>query len=221
MLVSGLQSRSSLLTDLAPSLATSSVTGTGSYDNALGALFSSITSEDLGSAKKALTRVEQLAPSSSYSNSALDAFLSSVSSSLANDSLSGAQTALDTLKNYTASSAAEADGTVTPQSNNNNSSDASTSSLSQDVFNLATAIDTGDMSGARASYDSLSSSLSDGVCGFSSSETDFDMSDGYSITSQLQGIQSALDTNNVSTARMALDTFLTSLSAGSLVNVKA
>jgi len=208
MLISGLQS-SSLFSELATSstssTSSSSASSGNSFDSALTSLMAAIKSGDSTDAKKYLTEVEKLAPSNADSNSPLGEFLSSVSTALSDNNIAGAQSALTTLETY-----------ATP------SSDSATSALTQDVLSLFSAINSGDLTSAQTAYDKVTSLLDTASSSSSTSSASSNNSTSTaSFTSLLKEIGSALGSGNVNTAQTALDNFLASLSAGSLVSASA
>ena len=223
MLISGLQS-SSLFSELATSstssTSSSSASSGNSFDSALTSLMAAIKSGDSTDAKKYLTEVEKLAPSNADSNSPLGEFLSSVSTALSDNNIAGAQSALTTLETYATPSTTAASSTTDTSSTS--SSDSATSALTQDVLSLFSAINSGDLTSAQTAYDKVTSLLDTaGSSSSTSSASSNNSTSTASFTSLLKEIGSALGSGNVNTAQTALDNFLASLSAGSLVSASA
>jgi ribosomal protein S20 len=223
MLISGLQS-SSLFSELATSstssTSSSSASSGNSFDSALTSLMAAIKSGDSTDAKKYLTEVEKLAPSNADSNSPLGEFLSSVSTALSDNNIAGAQSALTTLETYATPSTTAASSTTDTSSTS--SSDSATSALTQDVLSLFSAINSGDLTSAQTAYDKVTSLLDTASSSSSTSSASSNNSTSTaSFTSLLKEIGSALGSGNVNTAQTALDNFLASLSAGSLVSASA
>jgi ribosomal protein S20 len=179
-----------------------------------------IKSGDSTDAKKYLTEVEKLAPSNADSNSPLGEFLSSVSTALSDNNIAGAQSALTTLETYATPSTTAASSTTDTSSTS--SSDSATSALTQDVLSLFSAINSGDLTSAQTAYDKVTSLLDTASSSSSTSSASSNNSTSTaSFTSLLKEIGSALGSGNVNTAQTALDNFLASLSAGSLVSASA
>lgn len=229
MLISSLQS-SSLFSELAASstssTSSSSASNGNSFDGALTSLMSAIKSGDSTDAKKYLAEVEKLAPSNADSNSPLGEFLSSVSTALSDNNIAGAQSALTTLETYatpsTSASSSTADTSSTSGTSDSSTSDSATSALTQDVLSLFSAINSGDLTRAQTAFDKVTSLLDSASSSSSTSSTSSNSSTSTaSFTSLLKEIGSALNSGNVNTAQTALDNFLASLSAGSLVSASA
>jgi len=223
MMISGLQS-SSLFSELATSstssTSSSSASSGNSFDSALTSLMAAIKSGDSTDAKKYLTEVEKLAPSNADSNSPLGESLSSVSTALSDNNIAGAQSALTTLETYATPSTTAASSTTDTSSTS--SSDSATSALTQDVLSLFSAINSGDLTSAQTAYDKVTSLLDTASSSSSTSSASSNNSTSTaSFTSLLKEIGSALGSGNVNTAQTALDNFLASLSAGSLVSASA
>jgi trimeric autotransporter adhesin len=226
MSISGIQGNSSLLSELSTSsLNSSSSTSTGknAFNSALTNLFSAIQSGDTASAQKYMSQVQQLSPSNADSSSPLGQFLSTVSSALQNNDISTAQSALTTLESQAASSSATS-GT------SSSTSSGALSSFTQDLVSLFSSISSGDLSGAQSAYDQLTSLLfgsSTSSSSSSTSSTDTSTSSSSSTSGEnsfaglLKQIGSALSTGDISSAQSALDSFLQSLSSGSLVSTTA
>ena len=222
MLISGLQSSNSLLDSLAStSQSTSSTSNQNSFDTALSNLISAIQSGDTTSAEKYLAQVQQLTPANADSNSPLGQFISSVSSALDSNDISAAQTALTTLESQPAPSNVQ--GPPPPS----DSSSSTTSEYIQDIVSLFSAISSGDLSGAQSAYDSLTSLMQSNAASSTTSSTDTSTSsssstsDGAALASLLQQIGTALSSGDISSAQTSLDSFLKSLSTGSLVSASA
>jgi hypothetical protein len=87
------------------------------------------------------------------------------------------------------------------------------------VLDLFSAFGSGDVIDAQSTYDSLTSLLHSMDNSLSSSTSI--SSCNISFSSLLSQIGSALSSGNISTAQNALDSFLSSLSSGSLVSATA
>ncbi len=224
MLISSVQSSSSLLSGLSSSsLSTSSTnSSTNAFATALANLFSSIQSGDTTNAEKYLSQVQQLTPSNADSSSPLGTFLSSVSSALDSNNISAAQTALTTLEGQFTTA-------TTDTSSNSSSTNNTVSAFAQDMVSLFSSISSGDLAGAQSAYDNLtslllgSSSSTSSTSGATdtSSSTSSSSSTDSSFTSLLQKIGSALSSGDINSAQTALDSFLQSLASGSLVSTTA
>jgi hypothetical protein len=243
MQISGFQNGNSLFSELSASSTSQTAGSYGGHRNNfasdLRGLISSIQSGNTSDAQQYLTSIDKLVPSNANSNSPLSTFLSSVSSALSNNSISGAQAALTTFESqrgHGAANGAGATGSTAPAAN---SGGGTAGTLGQDVLSLFTAIGSGDLQGAQSAYDTVTSLLLGGSSGAltsavatgssSSSSTSAatpvaptgSSSGGASFTSLLAQIGSALSTGDINTAQTALDGFLQSLSAGSLVGATA
>jgi hypothetical protein len=219
-MVSGLQDRNSLLTGLSSSQTVNPVSGLdSSYDDTLASLFSSIASGDTENAEKYLAAVKQYpAAQSNDTSTPLGSFLASVTDSLGNGDIAEAQSALQTLQSYSTSSTAETTTTATGASLETS---YSASSFGTNVFTLANAISSNDLDEALNSYNDLTELISNDSFLSSSGELGESLSEDTSTTVQFQQIGSSLEAGNITSAQMALDGFLTSLSAGSLISAKA
>jgi len=230
MLISSLQSSSSLFSELSASstssVSNSSSSSTNAFDSALTSLISAIKSGDTSDAKTYLAQVEKLSPANADSSSPLGEFLSSVSTALGDNNIAGAQSALTTLETYAVPSTAATNSTSNASSTSSTSSNSSSSSgisaLGQDVLSLFSAINSGDLTSAQTAYDKVTSLLDTASSSSSTSSASSNNSTSTaSFTSLLKEIGSALGSGNVNTAQTALDNFLASLSAGSLVSASA
>lgn len=218
-MVSGLQERNTILSGPAASQAIAPVGGIdSSYDDALGSLFSSIDSGDTEGAQSALATVQQLSTAQQDSSSPLGSFLDSVTESLGNGNIAEAQSALQTLQTYTQATAA------TPTTSSDSSAmetSYAASVFGENVFNLSSALNGQNLDGAIDAYNNLAELVSSNS--FMSSSTDLAerLSSDAPATAQLQQVGSSLEAGNVTSAQMALDGFLASLSAGSLITAQA
>lgn len=219
-MVSGLQERNSILSGPVTSQAVTPVGGIDStFDDALGSLFRSIASGDTESAQSALASVKQFPAAQSDASSPLGSFLVSVSDSLGNGDIAEAQSALQTLQTYTQNTAASAAAGSSDSSTMETS--YATSVFGENVFNLSNALSGKNLDGAIDAYNNLAELVTSNS--FLSSSTDLAerLSSDAPATAQLQQIGSSLEVGNVNTAQLALDAFLTSLSAGSLITAQA
>jgi hypothetical protein len=91
------------------------------------------------------------------------------------------------------------------------------------VLNLFSAISAGDVSGAQSAYASLTSLLgsSDSATTNATSNAVDSSTSGSSFDNLLSQSGSALGSGDITAAQSALDGFLQSLSAGSIVNAAA
>jgi hypothetical protein len=218
-MVSGLQERNSILTGVAASQAVSPVGSVdSSYDDALASLFTSIAAGDTETAQTALAAVKQFPAAQSDASSPLGSFLASVSDSLDSGDIADAQSALKTLKTYTVSNAN--DETSNSESTSLETS-YSTTTFGENVFNLSSALGSQNLNDAIDSYNDLTTLVTNQS--FLSSSTDLAerLADDAPATTQLLQIGSSLEAGNITSAQMALDGFLASLSAGSLISAKA
>jgi ribosomal protein S20 len=227
MLISGIQSSSSLLTELNASSvsSTSSNNNQNAFDTALKELFSAVESGDTEDAQTYLTQVQQLTPSNADANSPLGQLLSTLSTDLSNNDISSAQSALQTFQSQAPPPLASTDSTSSTTSGS--SSSDTLSELAQDVVSLFSAISSGDLSSAQSAYDDLtslllgSSSTSTDSSSSSTSSTDSSSSSDSSFSSLLQNIGKALSSGDIDSAQNALNSFLQSLSSGSLISTSA
>jgi hypothetical protein len=178
------------------------------YEGALSSLVSAIASSNLADAHQALAQVNQYAAQTSEPDTPLSSFLSNVTDALSRNDITDAQSALSTLRGQ--SSAVSI--TTEEVSSYNEATTSTAGRLGKNVFSLAVAIHSGDLNAAKQSYTQLTSQLS---------SSDLKNTDGETANMQLQKIGESLSVSNISSAQMALDGLLTSLSAGSLVKATA
>jgi len=224
MSIQSVLSTSSLFNELSSTSSTSSsstatASSQNSFDTALANLFTAIQNGDTSSAQSYLAQVQKLEPSNADSSSPLGTFLSSVSSALSNDDISSAQTALTTLENTTPTGSTLTVGQMAATS-------VELSDVATGVLQLFSAISSGNTSEAQSAYDSLTSIFgSDSSSSSSSTDTSSTSSStsssSESFTTLLADIGGALSTNDISSAQTAMDTYLQSLSAGSIVSTQA
>ncbi len=198
---------------------------------ALTGLFSSIKSGYTSDAKKSLPKVEKLTnsntSSTTSSNNPRSEFLSRVCTALSDNNIAGAQSALTTLKTYAISSTSASTSTSANSSTaTGSSSNPGISPIGQDLLNLFSAISSGNLTSAQSAYDSLTGLLnstdnSSSSSASTSSTGTASNSSPTSFSSVLSQIGSALSSGNVNSAQPALDSFLSDLSSGSLVNATA
>lgn len=219
-MVSGLQERNSILSGPTASQAVTSVGGIDStFDDALGSLFKSIASGDTESAQTALASVKQFPAAQSDESTPLGSFLVSVSDSLGNGDIAEAQSALQTLQTYKQNTAASAAAGSSDSSTMETS--YATSVFGQNVFNLSNALSGKNLDGAIDAYNNLAELVTSNSFLNSSTDLAERLSSDAPATAQLQQIGSSLEVGNVNTAQLALDAFLSSLSAGSLITAQA
>jgi hypothetical protein len=248
MLAASLQTGSSAFSDFAPHSAswTSGSGGRrqGSFASDLANLVTSIQSGNASNAQEYLTKVEKLVPSIVDSKGPLGTFLSGVSSALSNNDISSAQTALSAFENRRAPSSTSGSATTATSPPASSSGGSTTNALGQDVLSLFTAIGSGNLQGAQSAYDQVTSLLLGGSISLSSSNvstpgaastasapsTPSPASTGPSsgpfsnaapFVTLLSQIGSALSTSDIDTAQTAVDSFLQTLTSGSLVGATA
>lgn len=230
MLSASVQNGSSLFSEFASQSTsrTSAFEGNrrSSFSADLANLVSSIQSGNSSNAQQYLTQIEKLVPSNANSNSPLSQFLSSVSSALSNNDIAGAQSALSTFENQRAPAPASPSATTASPAPATAAGGSTTNPLGQDVLSLFTAIGSGNLAGAQSAYDTVTSLLLSGSSSSPSSAVSTAASSGSSSTSSsfvslLSQIGSALSTGDIGSAQTAVDSFLQSLSAGSLVGATA
>lgn len=217
MSIQSVQSSSYLLSQLtASSSTTSSTSSQNSFDSALANLFAAIQSGDTTGAQKYLAQVQKLESSTSNttsgttveSTSPLGKFLAAAATALSNNDISSAQSALKTLENTkpTGSTATVAQLAATS---------VELSDVAKGVLQLFNAIGSGNQSDAQSAYDSVSSQF------YANSSSSSTSSTSDSFTTLLSQIGGALTSNDMTAAQAAMDSFLSSLSAGSMVNTSA
>jgi hypothetical protein len=242
MLAASLQTGSSAFSDFAPhSPSWTSGSGgrrQGSFASDLANLVTSIQSGNASNAQEYLTKVEKLVPSIVDSKGPLGTFLSGVSSALSNNDISSAQAALSTFENRRAPGSTSGSGTTASTPPASSSGGSTTNALGQDVLNLFTAIGSGNLQGAQSAYDQVTSLLLGGSSGSSSSPiskpsvasttspastglSSGSAATGASFVALLSQIGSALSTGDIDTAQTAVDSFLQTLTSGSLVGATA
>ena len=217
MQVSGLQVRYSALSGAA-SHTTLLQDNANDYHNSLTALVNSISSSNLGDAKRYLAQVSQSTSVQEESNTPLASFLSSVSVALDNDDIAGAQNALANLKDDLAKSPQYS--TSVADSYASSTASAEDSSWGQNVLRLAQAINANDLTQAVSSYNRLAQSIA--VANKQGSGSELTSSQTSTVTTtQLQKIGVSLSSGDLSSAQTACDAFLASLSSGSIVRATA
>ncbi len=218
-----------------------------SFGRDLHRLESAIQSGNTSGAQQALTAIQKLVPANANSTSPVSQFLSGVTTALSNNNIAGAQTALATFESVRRGPVATpapvapiaAAPVVTPAASQANG-------LGQDVLSLFTAIGSGNVEGAQAAYDTVTSLLLSGLtspapsatatpapaAGTTSSKTTAAVPaatnastgsspDNSSFLSLIAQIGSSLSTGNIDSAQSAVDSFLQGITSGSLVSFTA
>jgi hypothetical protein len=209
-------------------------------------LVSAIQSGNASGAQQFLTQIQKIFPANANSNSPLSQFLTGVASALANDDIAGAQSALATFQSQRGHGAVGGVGTNGTGANGTGGTPGAagdttagvatggTATFGQDVLALFTAIGSGNLQSAQSAYDTVTSLLLSGSAptaastnapapsGAASSAappatTTVGSSANAPFASLLAQIGSALSTGDIDSAQTAVDTFLQSLSAGSVV----
>jgi hypothetical protein len=213
-----------------------------SFGRDIRGLVSAIQSGNTSGAQQFLSQIQQIYPPGANSNSPVSQFLTGVAGAFANNDIAGAQAALATFQNQRSHGPAGGTGANetggTPGAAGGGATDAA-ATFGQDVLALFTAIGSGNLQNAQSAYDTVTVLLLGGAAGSTpttaataaasgsgsgataSSATTVESPANAPFTSLLAQIGSALSTGDIDSAQTAVDSFLQSLSAGSVVGAAA